>query len=224
MIFVTDEELLGIRKAVCRMLENEFKGWSKLLGNGWLGFKNWALSTATEAIALGLAERNKYDPQRGGVTTWFYLKARRIAFRDIRCEERQFELWRAIEQQPPTDITAPDPFGQVLLDDDIPEVLAELSQAQVQALALVYYVGYSHQEAASILKRERNAVDALLHRARQKAREIYRRKQQEEKSPRPIAPEQDDSPHDSFRPRSSLSSPDDDVPDGLPVGDLDSSV
>lgn len=221
MMFVTDKELIRSRKIVLRILEREFRGWSHLLGQDRTEFRLWAMSTASEAIGLGLAEKAKYDPLRGSVTTWFLMKARRLAQRDIRKAENDLRLIHVLEQEPPPPETE-DPFADYLLSDELSEVLQELTQLQLQALGLIYMVGLSYEEAAAFLKKDRNAVDALVHRAKAKAREVYRRKfpTHYRHPPKPSPTPKNLKP--KARPRSSLGGSDDEDSDGemLETGSL----
>ena len=91
------------------------------------------------------------------------------------------------------------------------EILEDITQEQKQALSLVYLMGFSHEQTAYLLKRQRNAIDALIFRAKKKSREVYRRKMETEG----LSPQPPDRRIDFPQPRSSLSSepdePDDDI-------------
>jgi RNA polymerase sigma factor (sigma-70 family) len=204
MTFLSDQELSKSRASVVRRMRRETMGWSHLFRDGRDGYNQWLLGLADEAISVGLSDMDKFDPSRSELNYWFYLKARRLAFRDIKQEENHLKLLKKLAQEARTQETAEDPFGKFLLDGELEAVLEDLSAIQLQALGLVYLVGFSHQETAFILKKKRNAVDALLYRARDKAREVYRKNRDSRKE------SSDSSDNPRPRPRSTLSGPDDD--------------
>lgn len=72
-----------------------------------------------------------------------------------------------------------DAVGQatVFMDEDsvdsFPTVLMKLKPKYREALYLYYCEGYSVEEVAGILKRNLNTVKTLLHRGREKLKEVY---------------------------------------------------
>lgn len=219
MIFLTDTDLSKAKRVLVERLTRETQGFSHLFCNP-RDFHQWIRGMTGEAIAKGLAEISSFHPNRGDFIQWCYLKARKLAERDLRSQQRYSKLRERLEEE--SDICHfaeqihQDPFAHYLLSDDLYEVLDMLTRDQKRVLSLVYLVGFSPEEAALILKRKRNAVDALVHRAKQKAREFYRLRMQAEKEktdPTPTPPSSSSTP----KPRSALSD-DDDEPDSLPSG------
>ena len=77
MMFISDQELARSTEILTGRLFFETKGWSRLFG--FEEYRQWILSAVGEAIALGLAQHEKFDPARSDLIHWFYLKARKIA-------------------------------------------------------------------------------------------------------------------------------------------------
>ena len=207
MMFISDQELARSTEILTGRLFFETKGWSRLFG--FDEYRQWILSAVGEAIAIGLAQHETFDPTKSDLIHWFYLKARKIAQRDLKQEQRHHDLVAILEKECPLQDFHSDPFAHFLLNDELFEVLTQLSEDQYQAVMLVYFVGMSPREAGCMMKRERNAVDALIHRAKEKARKLYRQRM----LPPPLPETGSPSPGgDLPKPRSSLSSEDDEDP------------
>ena len=205
MTFFSDKDLHKTRMALFQRMLKETKGWSHLFSDGQDGYQQWLLGAVGEGISVALNHIDKFDPSKSNLTHWCYLKVRKIAYRDLQREEKYFQLRKILAQEEPV-IEETDPFAHILLSGELFEVLEELSPPQVQALSLVYLIGFPPEQAAQIMKKQRNALDALIFRAKQKAREVYRRKMSPPANePDPRAPGRDAH---MPRPRSSLPDPD----------------
>lgn len=214
MMFIGDKDLCRSRDILIGRLYFETKGWSRLFGGGLDEYRQWILSAVGEGIATGLAQIEKFDATRGDLVHWLYLKARKIAWRDLKQEQRYRELVELLEKECSIQKFHTDPFAHLLLNDELFDVLRELSRDQYEAVMLVYFIGMTPQEAGCMMKRERNAVDALIHRAKEKARNVYRKRRLP-----PSSIQKDGSPRQTDitppRPRSTLSSENDEDPDCL---------
>lgn len=208
MIFISDTDLYKARRVLTGRLYNENRRWAYLFCDHE-DFRQWVMSAVNEGISIALDDGEHFDPTKGDLIHWCYLKARKVADRDIRQERRHRKAEQsALETGPEPE---KDPFAHYLLTDQLVEILEEITQEQKQALSLVYLMGFSHEQTAYLLKRQRNAIDALIFRAKKKSREVYRRKMETEG----LSPQPPDRRIDFPQPRSSLSSepdePDDDA-------------
>lgn len=174
MRLISDTELNRTRRIVIAKLRAETKLWVHVFCDRH-DYEGWLTSATYEGITLALDSEDKFDPTRSDFVHWAYLKTRKAAWRDIRREQRHGELIELLEREPVT-TSDDDPFGQNLLAGSMLDGLRlELTNDQMKALALIYVIGFSHQEVAVELRRDRHAIDALVHRAKAKARLVYKR-------------------------------------------------
>ena len=164
-------------------------------------------SVTGEGIALALNRVDSFDPERGDLTHWCFLHAWKIADRDLDCMTRDLRADRVAEEQAPYESQQEDPFDRFFCSQELAGLFRHLTREQTLALAYVHYLGYSVRETAVILRRKENAVHALIHRGREKARQVYR-EMMTVKSNRKMEPNSVPTSHP--RPRSSLSSEEDD--------------
>ncbi len=199
MRFISDTEINRTRKIVVGKMRSETKKWARVFVNK-RDYESWLTSATNEGIAIALDADDKWEHAKGDFAYWCYLKTRKAAYRDLEREKKHAELISILKREPA--LTSQDPFAKnLLLGAKLDGIVKELTRDQKQALAYIYLVGYSPEETAIILKRQRNAVDALVHRAKKKAREVYQRNTT---SQSPIENDRQDSVR-SHRPRSSLS-------------------
>lgn len=149
--------------------------------SAWLGlarpeYRQLVEEVADEAICVGRARIESYDPSRGPLTYWLFLLGRRIlrqeldrltrfskATRDDRVAEAavapllekngEKELWLVLER------------------DRLGTTLRSLPEAQRQVLGLFYVAGLSLEETGAVLGKTPEAVSSLLQRARKNARD-----------------------------------------------------
>jgi len=216
MLLISDTDLHKARRVVMHRLHHENKRWSFLFG-GQEDFYQWVMSVANEGVAIALDDSENFDPTRGDLIHWFYLKARKVAFREIRQEMRFRKSQKSVAEAtlPPEE----DVFAHFLLSDELVDILTEITEEQKQALALVYLIGFNHAQAAQILKKQRNAIDALIFRAKKKSREVYCRKMAGSVPSRPLSTTKRGLP----QPRSSLSS-DPEGPNGRETQQLGEAI
>ncbi len=131
-------------------------------------YASWLNSVTNHGLALAIKDRANFDPTQSSFAYWAWLKVRSIVRDDLAREARYFELKRALEQPAPQR----DEFERVLLRDQIDRALTHLSQEQQEVISLFYEADLTIAEIAHLMKRQRNAVDALLFRARAKLREV----------------------------------------------------
>jgi len=132
------------------------------------------IQTMTDAV------RNirRFDPRKAGLATWLYGIARRQVVAQRRKLTRRKSVPRSAQVS--MDVTSELPAAGDLAGDlaarvDAHQQVAFLSEAlsdlEMQVLILHCVDEFSLKEIARIVRRSEKAVDSLLHRARQKARE-----------------------------------------------------
>lgn len=140
-----------------------------------------------EVFLRVVRSRASYEPQaRFG--TWLY----RIAF-NLCSNQRERQLPRAMrslegalaaeESREPEDEATPSPSEGLERSDAVEAVRAALDRLpdnQRMALVLSKYEGFSHAEIAEVLESSEKAVKSLVHRARERLRELLRPFLQEE--------------------------------------------
>lgn len=131
---------------------------------------------ADEAVCLGRARIDLYDPERGPLSYWLFLLGRRILRKEL---DRLARFSRLAYGDRVGEDSVADYLGksgekelwQVLERDRLGTVLQSLPEAQRQVLALFYVVGLSLEETGAILNKTPEAVSSLLQRARKNARD-----------------------------------------------------
>lgn len=131
---------------------------------------------ADEAICLGRARIDRYDPERGPLTYWLFLLGRRI----LRKELDRFSSFSRVAYDDRVAEAVADghleksgekELWQVLERDRLGTALRSLPEAQRQVLGLFYVAGLSLEEAGAMLGKTPEAVSSLLQRARKNARD-----------------------------------------------------
>jgi RNA polymerase sigma-70 factor (ECF subfamily) len=130
--------------------------------------------------ALADAARNigQFNPEKSSLATWLYGIVRRQIQGELRKQKRrssvppsaQVSLEAAAEIASDHDTSA-DTLSQLEAQRKVAELAAVLSEAEMEVLNLHYVEEFSLKEIAKIIGRSEGAVESLLHRAKQKARE-----------------------------------------------------
>jgi len=142
-----------------------------------LGDAGTAEDIAIQVLAEACRNLRTYQPNRGTLRAWLYG----IARRKMQGERRRRATLKSI---PPSqrvslesmeEVTADDPAGDVAARLDAERLVAELaavlSDVEMEALTLHSVEGFSMREIGQTIGRSERAVDSLLRRAKQKARE-----------------------------------------------------
>lgn len=98
-------------------------------------------------------DASRYDPTRGGFSTWLLSMTHHKAVDAVRREENLRKRRTSADVLEATESTAPDVEDAVwslLRRERVREVLAELPDPQREALTLAYFGGYTQREIAGL--------------------------------------------------------------------------
>lgn len=120
----------------------------------------------TEEVFFRLVTRRPRFRGEGAFRTWLYSIGRNLALDSLRRQKR-------LAPEPPEDhpeLKAPEsPEGDLLRQEralTVRRALANLSPDYRQALELIYFQGFTNEEAARIMRKTRRQMDNLLYRAK----------------------------------------------------------
>jgi len=139
-------------------------------------------SLAEEVMVQSLAEAVRciqhYNPDKSTLSAWIYGIARRTINLELRKQKQSKSVPRNAQVllDMDSDLAAGEDLAASLTSrleaKRKVQLLAEcLSEAEMEVLALHYVDGFSLKEIAGIVSRSQRAVDSLLYRAKEKARE-----------------------------------------------------
>ena len=127
-----------------------------------------------QTLAAAVRSIASFDARRSSLSAWVYGVARRVIGLELRKQRKRSSVPAAakvaldetIGQQAEQDLTS-----RLEAQRQVRALAAALSQAEMEVLTLHFVDEFSVKEIAQIVGRSWRAVDSLLHRAKQKARE-----------------------------------------------------
>jgi RNA polymerase sigma-70 factor (ECF subfamily) len=142
------------------------------------GDRELADDVTAQSLAAAVKSFGRFSPERGSLSTWIYGVARRVIQGELRKQRRR----RSVPASAEVSLEAnADLVVGVDLESDLSsrveaqrkvQILASaLSSAEMEVLALHFVDEFSVKEIAQIVGRSWRAVDSLLYRAKEKARE-----------------------------------------------------
>ena len=142
------------------------------------GDRELAEDVTAQSLAAAVTSLGRFDPHRASLSTWIYGIARRVIQGELRKQRRR----RSVPPSAEVSLEASeDLVVGVDLESDLSsrveaqrrvQILASaLSSAEMEVLALHFVDEFSVKEIAHIVGRSWRAVDSLLYRAKEKARE-----------------------------------------------------
>lgn len=127
-----------------------------------------------EAFAQVWRDAVKFDPSRGSVPAWLCVIARTRALDLVRSHSRRQRLNESVAREPMEESSA---IPDVLHDERrkaVNAALAELPDAQREAIELAYYQGLSQSEIAEQLQQPLGTIKTRMRAGMMKLREMLR--------------------------------------------------
>lgn len=142
------------------------------------GDQQLAEEIAVQTLGAAVTTIRRFDPRKSTLRTWLYGIARRLVYIELRRQRRRRSVPPSA-QLPITELPdlsdGDDMAASVTSRLDAQRRISELghilSDTQMEVLTLHYVEQFSLQEIGRIMGRSRRAIDSLLTRARNKARE-----------------------------------------------------
>jgi RNA polymerase sigma-70 factor (ECF subfamily) len=142
------------------------------------GDRELAEDITAQSLAAAVESFGSFNPERGGLSTWIHGVARRVIQGELRKQRRRRSVPPSAEVslEANTDLVVganleSDLSSRVEAQRRVQVLAATLSEAEMEVLALHFVDEFSVKEMAHIVGRSWRAVDSLLHRAKEKARE-----------------------------------------------------
>jgi RNA polymerase sigma-70 factor, ECF subfamily len=162
-----DEAALGI-------LYDRFGGIVYALAHRIVGQQVDAEEVAMETFSQVWRDAGKFDASRGTVAAWLCIIARSRALDLVRSHSRRQRLTDSVAREPVDEaVGAPD----VLHDERrqaVGAALAELPEAQREAIELAYYQGLSQSEIAERLQQPLGTIKTRMRTGMLRLREMLR--------------------------------------------------
>jgi RNA polymerase sigma factor (sigma-70 family) len=127
-----------------------------------------------QAMAQAVRCIRSFDPRRGNFTSWMYGITRRLIQNELRQRKRGGNaIAISLEILPDTDATcvSVDLSSRLDAQRQVRLLAVTLAADEMEVLVLHLVHGFSVREIAGLLGRSWRAIDSLLYRAREKARE-----------------------------------------------------
>ncbi len=162
-----DEAALG-------MLYDRFGGIVYALAHRIVGQQVDAEEVAMETFAQVWRDAGRFDPGRGTVAAWLCIIARSRAIDLVRSHSRRQRLAESVAREP---VDASVGAHDVLQDERrqaVGAALAELPEAQREAIELAYYHGLSQTEIAERLQQPLGTIKTRMRTGLLKLREMLR--------------------------------------------------
>jgi RNA polymerase sigma-70 factor (ECF subfamily) len=95
----------------------------------------------------------RYEPSRGGATTWIFTMAHRRAVDRIRSSQagRDRDIRIGVRDHPIAFDNVSESVEITVENDRVKQAMEQLTELQRQAVTLAYYGGYTHSEVAAML-------------------------------------------------------------------------
>ena len=165
---LSDDEIFKIHKVLQRVIQGKYFKRCRALGWSKRDIVEWADEVSGEGIALALKELDKWDPERGNISVWFYLKANTQARDELRKEaalKRQgYDLTAEVPEK------SYEPFQSWDMLQALCCLLEDLSPVQREVLVLYEYVGLNGGEIGGLLGLPPKTVYTHLDRSKKKVR------------------------------------------------------
>jgi len=142
------------------------------------GDEGLAEDATAQSLAAAVGSIRSFDPRRSSLSAWVYGVARRVIHGELRKQRRRASV--PVSAEVPLDEQvgllatsdpAPDLASRLEAQRKVRALAAALTQAQMEVLVLHFVDEFSVKEIARIVGRSWRAVDSLLYRAKEKARE-----------------------------------------------------
>jgi RNA polymerase sigma-70 factor (ECF subfamily) len=141
------------------------------------GDEELAEDVMVQTLSDAVRNIGRFSPRRSTLAAWIYGIARRKVGLERRKQQRRKSV--PASAQVPLDSVSPvaaediaaESASRVDAQDKVARLAQILSEAEMEALTLHCVDGFTVSEIGRIVGRSERAVDSLLHRARQKARE-----------------------------------------------------
>jgi RNA polymerase sigma-70 factor (ECF subfamily) len=142
------------------------------------GDEQLAEEIAVQSLGAAVTTIRRFNPRKSNLRTWLYGIARRLVYVELRRQSRrksvppsaQVPIAELPELSDGDDMAA-SVTSRLEAQRQISELSRILSEAEMEVLTLHYVEQFSLEEIGRIMGRSRRAIDSLLTRARQKARE-----------------------------------------------------
>jgi RNA polymerase sigma-70 factor (ECF subfamily) len=142
------------------------------------GDEGLAEDVTVQSLAAAVRSIQTFDPRRSSLSAWVYGVARRVIQGEMRRQRRRSSIPASAEvplEAEPDLLGASDPgpdlASRLEAQRKVRALAAALSQAEMEVLVLHFVDEFSVKEIAHITGRSWRAVDSLLYRAKEKARE-----------------------------------------------------
>ena len=142
------------------------------------GDEGLAEEIAVQSLGAAATTIGRFNPRKSTLRTWLYGIARRLIYIELRRQSRRKSVPPSAQvpiQHLPELSDGGDMAASVTSRVDAQRRIAELarilSDTEMEVLTLHYVEQFSLPEIGRIIGRSRRAIDSLLTRARQKARE-----------------------------------------------------
>ena len=131
-----------------------------------------------QTLGEALLNLHLFNPDRGNLTAWLYGIARRQIRDELRHQSRhnaaaagwQLPLEAALNVAEEGDLAA-GVAAQIDYQQQFARIAAALSAQELEVLTLLYINRLNIREIGNLMGRSESAINSILHRARQKARE-----------------------------------------------------
>ncbi len=142
------------------------------------GDRELAEDVTAQSLAAVVTSLGRFDPRRASLSTWIYGIARRVIQGELRKQRRR----RSVPPSAEVSLEAnahlvagvdleSDLSSRVEAERKVQMLASALSPTEMEVLVLHFVDEFSVKEIAQIVGRSWRAVDSLLYRAKEKARE-----------------------------------------------------
>lgn len=185
---LNDDDIGNIHETLKRVIRAKYYPWCRRLGWTKSDIFEWAEEVAGEGISLGLKDLERWDPRRGTVSCWFYLKTNTRARDELMKLEsvKRGGASMVAEREPEAEDAVVDPWKRILDHDELESVLSQLTAMQREVLVFHYYVGMEVRELSGFFGLPLKTVYTHLKRGREKALLLF--SQAEERLSRVLRP------------------------------------
>ena len=169
-MILNDDEIRFVQQTLKSAIRVKYYKWCRSLGWTKRDILEWAESVSGEGISRGLDEIDRWDPERGSMTCWFYLRTCTVARDELRAlsaqKRREPKYQRSVTEE---DHEAYNPFEALHDKYTLVEILENLKPVQREVLVYYEYIGLKVPEISLILQCPAKTVYTHLARARKKA-------------------------------------------------------
>ena len=165
-----ESEIPRIRELLIGIFNKRTRGKALAAGISAQEFGGWLEEVVGEGIALAFSQISEWDPEKGDLVHWAFLKTRRVIRSDLDSLSRQIRTFPLFEEDCGLSSLCRGPDHSMLLRQQLAEVMKLLTQDQRNALLLRYLFGLSISEVQEVTGREPKALYSLIRRAKERAK------------------------------------------------------